>query len=119
MRHTSWILPLGWVGFVFYSLTTEVDIDPEMPWLFPHFDKLVHFGIFAVLAWLLVPPLRGSARQSRGVSLFLAFLLSAAYGGFLEYLQTTLAHRHGNWADVVANLVGAATVWVLYRPTAR
>ncbi|GEM_PF-1597996 len=113
LRHASWLLPLVWMGLVFYSLTTQVDIDHDAPWVFPHFDKVVHFGIFAVLAWLWVPPLRGSAQWSRGVSLILAFLLSGAYGGFLEYLQSTLPHRHGNWADVIANLIGAATVWLL------
>ena len=112
LRHATWILPLIWMGLLHYLLTAEVDVESSA-WGFPHVDKLAHAFFFGGLAWLLVPPCRYSLRWTLAVSLAAAFLLSSVYGGIMEYWQTFLPHRHGNWADVVANAVGAATVFLL------
>lgn len=112
LRHATWLVPLSWMGLLWHLLTMEADIDHSAPWVIPHLDKLVHFGICAVLAWCLLLPGRFSLRMGWWWAALLAFISASAYGGYLEYLQTTLAHRHGNWADVVANALGAATVWL-------
>jgi VanZ family protein len=75
-------------------------------------DKLVHAGLFLVLAILV----RRSLVMLPGVRRpwLLAFALTAAYGGLTELLQLWFTvDREAELADVVADLAGAAlaTFW--------
>jgi VanZ family protein len=68
-------------------------------------DKLVHVGLFALLA--------STARLRFGRGL----LLLLGYAVLSEVLQSTLPiHRDGGAADVVADVVGAALGWLGARP---
>ncbi len=116
--HFLWIFPLIWGSAIYVLLTMEVDVEPA-GWMFPHLDKLVHMVLFGAMAWLLLIPLRLSLRQSVFVAALLSFSLATLYGGWMEYLQSSLPHRDGNWADVLANAIGAATVLFLLRKTTR
>jgi len=108
-RLSLWLLPLFWMGVLHYLLTTEVDPD-QVSWLPPYADKVVHFGIFAILAWLWLGPLHISLSLSLPVAVSLGFGLAVSYGIWTEYLQSTLPHREGDVADLVANTLGALTV---------
>lgn len=72
-------------------------------------DKVGHFGVYAILAFLLV---RGFCKQfNDGVyRLSLAvysIIIGLIYGGILEYLQWRVApSRSGDWADFAANFLG-------------
>lgn len=116
--HGLWIFPFAWGITIYILLTMEVDVEPS-PWMFPHFDKLVHMVLFGTLAWLLMLPLRFSLRQSVLLSVLLSFSLATAYGGWTEYMQSNLPYRDGNWADVAANALGAATVLFAFRKTSK
>ena len=109
-RYLSWMPALVWSGALYRLLTMEVDVEPK-PWMFPHLDKVIHFGFFALFAWLLYWPLAWQGRVPAWRAAWLSFWLATVYGGWMEYVQSTLAHRQGSWADVIANAVGAATVF--------
>lgn len=117
--HLTWLLPLGWVMALHILLTMEVDVEPSTLSLIPHLDKAVHIFLFAVLAWLLLIPLKRSLARSTLTAAWISFCAASLYGGGMEYLQSTLPHRHGNLADVLANLVGAATVFAALLPRTR
>lgn len=78
------------------------------------FDKVVHAGVFFVLAWLMVVAVRptGAApavRWTAGVCV--------AYGGLLEVMQGTLmTDRYADVGDFVANGIGVALgLWWWHR----
>ena len=74
-------------------------------------DKLNHAGAIAAatgLAYLSLQPRRWAAAA--------AFTYGASLGILIEILQATLtASRSAEWADVVADLVGAGCAWVAIR----
>lgn len=74
-------------------------------------DKLNHAGAIAVasgLAYLSLQPRRWAAVA--------AFLYGASLGILIEILQATLTtSRTAGWGDVVADLIGAGSVWIAIR----
>lgn len=88
----------------------------------PQFDKIIHFGMYFVMALLLVHPLEkvyppGVTRRVLAIDIL---LISLAVGGIIEILQFALAYqRSASWGDLVADLAGAAAGWLLYFPLLR
>jgi VanZ family protein len=80
-----------------------------------HVDKLVHFGIFLGFALFFY--------SDRHWSAWWTFLLSIAFAGAIELVQTTLPYRQGDWLDFAAGAAGAGlgTFFVIWsqRQTAR
>lgn len=109
-RHLIWVPSLAWASLIGYLLTATFEVEPE-PWMFPHIDKVIHFILFATLAWLLWPAWQIRLNRYRYAAVGLSFFLAATYGAATEYVQTLLPDRHGNLWDAVANALGAATVW--------
>ncbi|MBF7054752.1 VanZ family protein [Halomonas sp. KAO] len=82
------------------SLTPGNEMPRQLPW-----DKLNHFIGYAGLAGLL-----GLA----GVRLPLTLLLVVGFGGIIEFAQLLVPGRSGgDWADILANGLGAATAVLL------
>ena len=72
---------------------------------FPQSDKVVHAGLFTLLA--------GTARWRFGAR---AVVLAAlcAYGPLSEVVQSVLLpHRDGDWHDAAADLLGVTLGWLL------
>ena len=65
-----------------------------------HVDKVVHFGIFLGFSLLFY--------SDRHWSGWWTFLLSAAFAGVIELVQSTLPYRQGDWLDFFAGAAGAA-----------
>lgn len=73
---------------------------PPTPALFPYADTVVHLVLFAAL---------GLSGRRAGVTELTMALALAVYAGTSEVVQTTLlTGRSGSWADVGADLAGAA-----------
>jgi VanZ family protein len=62
-------------------------------------DKLVHFGIFLGFALLFYVDQHWKA--------WWTFLLSTAFAGAIELVQSTLRYRDGDWLDLIAGALGA------------
>lgn len=78
----------------------------------PYQDKVGHFCAYALTAWLAC--LAFSARLSR--PLVAAFVYATVIGGILELLQAYMTTtRQGEWADLLANLLGALVGCVVFR----
>ena len=67
----------------------------------PNFDKLVHFGIFAIFAFLWLRVIPGNRR---GFKVFLAGLAVAVISELGQ--NTSLVKRDGNAADTLADMIG-------------
>jgi len=82
----------------------------KSPLFFPGFDKLVHCGLFFVLATLIgYGYIRnygsGQFTFAKGI---LIFVIAVAYGGLIEILQLLIfTWRSAEWDDLFADSVGA------------
>ena len=84
---------------------------PKMPWLeHLHFDKAVHFFLYAVFTILLI---RGFKNQTSFIflqkySIISALVIGIFYGAILEYLQGVLfIERTSDINDLIANIIGS------------
>jgi VanZ family protein len=84
----------------------------------PHFDKLVHFTLFFVLALFILSE-RNSLRlqgQLTNRAITFALSISIAYGLIIELLQYfLLPTRSGSLYDFMANVLGTIMAVVVYR----
>jgi len=69
-------------------------------------DKWLHALAYAALAGTLASAL--APHRGPAIAAALAGLLAAGYGVGIEFAQAPLAERHFSFADVAANVTGAA-----------
>lgn len=98
-----------WAFIILILCTIKLGAVSKNPIFFAGFDKLVHCGLFFVMAVLTG---EGVIRR-RGrhffsfASAFAVLLICLAYGGFIELIQKYLfTWRSGEWDDLFADLVG-------------
>ena len=73
--------------------------------LFPHIDKVAHFGIFFVLAMVMDKAFK--------LPLVVQILLLAGYGAAIEFMQDMLPYRQASVGDFVADFIGAVSYFVI------
>ncbi len=99
------ILTLGYCGFLFYisSLSSPV----QSP--FPHFDKIVHFCLYAGLGVTVAVGLRLARHDYSGKLLFvIPLLVGLLYGLSDETHQLFVRTRTFGVGDLIADAAGAA-----------
>ncbi|MBP5171061.1 MAG: VanZ family protein [Bacteroidales bacterium] len=94
------------------------DMPDELP-AFEGMDKVVHFLMYFVLSLLFIWEYRRRGRlfdtDSRELRLFtLVLLLSAIWGGLMEYLQSLTSYRGAEQTDLTADVAGALFAFLLY-----
>lgn len=100
-------------GFVLYSLLIlYISLRPldGIDIRLTHLDKLVHFLVYAVMAFLAYGVYRAYARP-----LSLAFGHTALFGVAIEGLQRFVPARSPSFADVVFNILGSLVALVCIR----
>lgn len=104
--------PLLWLAIICYALFIPADDLPLEPFFrIPHFDKIVHFGLFFVFCILLLRPFK---RLKLNYYL-LAPLISIVLSAILETSQHVLsASRNSDIKDFIANSLGALTSVMIY-----
>lgn len=75
----------------------------------PHFDKLVHMGLYFPLSFFLMAEFSFSKKTSiRRYALVLTLLIIAFYGGSIELAQDyVFIQRSADWIDFASDLFGA------------
>lgn len=102
------ILPaLIWLLVVTIALLTPGKNLPKVP-LFPYADKLVHFGIFALLTflWCRVGTLNKEGEIIWKKLLTNLLVFSIFFPILVEYLQLYVPNRSFEVEDIIANLLG-------------
>lgn len=118
MKFWSKFLPALWAVIVFALHLVKVDIDPEREKLIPHADKLVHYGMFAVLAFLLVRSWKFHNSNVKIKSLVFIVIICLLYGGLMEYLQSlSNGRRDGDVLDWFADVAGSISGVLFARTT--
>lgn len=75
--------------------------------LFPHVDKVAHFGIFFLLGLVMDKAFK--------FPLYMQILLLAGYGASIEIMQDTLPYRQASLGDFFADFAGAASYFLVKR----
>ena len=103
----------AWIVIVaVLSLLPGDDLPQEVAFI-PHFDKIVHVGMYFISCLFLIPPFE---KLRIGKGYLAAFFSSLFLGALFEVLQSTIArNRSGNYDDFVADLTGAALALLFYR----
>ncbi|TVP48725.1 MAG: VanZ family protein [Mongoliibacter sp.] len=104
-----------WLVIVLIALLTPGNNLPKTP-TFPHADKLVHFGIFAVLTflWCRVGTLNAENQLDWKKLLTNLLVFTIIFPILVEYLQKYIPKRSFEYEDIVANLVGGLAGFVVF-----
>lgn len=107
------IFPLTWTFLLHVALLLPNNsLDEKKLILFPHIDKLVHFGLYFVLVagWVVFFNLKSDLTQYQKKNWNIILVLTAiAHGIIIEFLQgSDIIHRDFDWYDAVADSLGAA-----------
>ncbi len=105
-----YLLPaILWSLLILWVLSVPGSSFPKTPFLaIPHFDKLVHLGIFAVFTFLLGYGLsKQPARWCQKYVYTITLLLGVIYSMLTEVVQHIfLAERTGDFWDFIADVAG-------------
>ena len=108
---------LVWAVLILVLTLSPAPELPRVPLLnIPHFDKIVHLGMFGVLYLLLMKGLmkqHGYAAYNRMV--VLSVIIVVVYGAATEVLQKILpTGRDADIFDWLADCAGAAIAYIIY-----
>jgi VanZ family protein len=104
MKLVWFLKPFLWLALICYGLFLPAQNLPVKPLLqLPHFDKIVHFGLFFVFSLLLFRPFK----KLKASHLFWAPVTAILLSGLLESVQRTISStRSSNIYDFAANVSG-------------
>ena len=104
--------PLLWLAIICYALFIPAGNLPIKPFLnIPHFDRLVHFGLFFVFCLLLISPLK----KLKYKHYIVAPVISIALGALLEISQHIISYsRSSDIYDFTANTAGVIGSVIFY-----
>ncbi|GAB4169869.1 MAG: hypothetical protein Fur0032_08540 [Terrimicrobiaceae bacterium] len=113
----SWLAFAGWLGLLTYISSRAVPQGLSLP--IPHFDKILHFGFFALGAMLLATALLTTFPCVKWPARIFAWLALGAMGLFDEIRQLFTPGRSGGdpfdlLADILGVTVGLALIFLLH-----
>ncbi|MBW6479574.1 MAG: VanZ family protein [Bacteroidales bacterium] len=118
MRFRHLLPAIVWTIVIFFIIAIPGSSIPESPlFLIPHFDKIVHTGIFLLLGIFSAYGFfkQGNKKFIKRNAYTLAVVFCVLYGGLTEVIQHFyIAERTGELADIIANTTGSATGVLLF-----
>lgn len=114
IKYTT-LIAITWAGIIFIACCTPGKYIPTTNLLeLLSVDKLVHAFMFCVLVYLWFLSFSKTQAITNQITFFVV-LLSVAYGGLLEIMQSTIfSERSGDWFDFMANALGCFIGRVLF-----
>ncbi len=111
MKRRLW----GWAPLALYAvLILFVSLEPSPGSAPGGWDKLYHGLAYLGLAFLLMRAFSISGPFAGPRAAVAAFVLAAAYGGLIEFLQSLTETRSAELLDGLANITGAAAGALIY-----
>jgi VanZ family protein len=102
LKLRRWLPPLLWAGVILLGTSLPSDAVPIQT---SRIDKILHFTIYTVFAFLLTQQLSEGFRLWQAVVLAIAFAM--AFGAFDEWHQQLIPGRFPEFADWVADCLGS------------
>ncbi|MFA4833487.1 MAG: epoxyqueuosine reductase QueH [Patescibacteria group bacterium] len=110
-------LILCWAFIIFVSLTTPMRASSGLMEQITCLDKVIHFVLFGVLAYLIILAGREFKKINFRVLAVFSFSLSFFYALSGEYFQTFIPSREASVFDLLAGVLGmiSAIVYAFYK----
>ncbi len=98
-----------WAIIIFILCSIPGDTLPSSSFIkIPHFDKLVHFGMFFILAIFIISELNYQTKWNQFKVALVTLTIVVVYGGVIEILQQNyFTNRSGDYIDFIADSLGA------------
>lgn len=109
LKSQGWAILWTVVILVLCNIRMKPDEGDSLITFFEGFDKVAHLGFFYVLSVLLFyGKINYQHNYSfRSLTIFKIVLLSAALGGFIEFLQWKIfTYRSAEWWDFICDMLG-------------
>jgi VanZ family protein len=103
--------PLLWAGVIMTATSVPSSV-LQLPGSQGYLDKVVHFSLYAVFAWLLAR--HGFGIAGHWTSAALAVIVASAFGVVDEWHQQYIPGRSTEYADWQADSLGAAAGALAY-----
>lgn len=109
--HWRTLYPGALMFSIYFASGQSTLVSPQFDWLF-FSDKIAHFCIFGLLATLALrsPPLQKCGAYAPLITI----ILISGLGGLDEWRQSFTPGRYVEWADWVADCLGAILACTLY-----
>ncbi len=118
MRYRYLLPAIVWTVVIFFIIAIPGSNIPESPlFLIPHFDKIIHAGIFFLLGLFSIYGFtkQGDKTIIKRYAYTLAVIFCVLYGIMTEVMQHfCISERSGEFADVIANASGSAAGVLLF-----
>ena len=102
-------LYIGWIVLIGLLTLVPGKALPQVDWNFLSLDKIIHFTIFSIMAFLGSISFKNRSGLTRIIfPILISLLIAILYGTILEYLQSFIPDRAFDYADLVANIGGSA-----------
>lgn len=112
-KQLLWIRLLLW-SLVILSLCSLPLPKIPSPNAIPHIDKIAHWGLFLLFSAFALGWLQETQYFTKSTNILWVLLLTAIYGGGIEWLQGKYFARSADIWDWVADMVGGVTGILLY-----
>jgi VanZ family protein len=104
-----------WACVIFLLILMPGKQMPDTGNLFS-FDKIAHFGVFSILSFMMI---LGFAKQFANDKLrkrhaIYGLVISLVYASILELSQAIVPDRQMNFLDLIANIVGVISGYLLF-----
>lgn len=106
-------------GIFYLSMASSDSFEPVKFFTIPHFDKIVHFGMYFGLMTTILTEHRKNITNSR--KMLIAAIFPFLYGILIEVLQSFTSSRSASFFDGLADTGGiicAILLWPVIRPLA-
>ena len=99
---------LVWTGLIFYLLSMDTSGAEGFSLLKVYgIDKLIHFVLFAILAFLWVTYFISPATKHPNQMIWMIIIMASAYGMGMEYYQQFFTNRSFSYWDGLADALGS------------
>lgn len=120
MRKNAWlraIVLLAYMGFIFILSSIP---GREVPSVLSSYDKLIHFSLYLILGLIFTYFLTGlKSGLAQIIVGFATFFFIAIYGLSDEVHQTFTPGRNFKVLDIVTDVLGGTTGWLLFQFSAQ
>ncbi|GAA58649.1 hypothetical protein P20652_0506 [Pseudoalteromonas sp. BSi20652] len=93
------------ISIVAFTFLFAKEVKGSVTNLFPHVDKVAHFGVFFILAIIM--------DRAFKLPLYAQIFILAGYGASIEIMQDALPYRQASLGDFAADFIGAASYFLL------
>lgn len=109
------IISILWGIIIFVLSAIPGSSLPKSPPI-PHFDKVVHAGLYFILALSIMPVMDLSKKQIiKKLAPIITLFIVAFYGGIIEIAQENwFNNRSGNYYDLLSDIVGGIFGIIFY-----